>query len=141
MTPRRNIVRSPLTKPMTRKRTWNCLSPTLEALEAGVKALDNAVTEATKQRNAENTEYKDLITSNTNAKEVLLWAKNSLNKFYDPKLYKPAPKRHLDEAEQIALRDSPEHWRRWSRDHQDGLHEGVLPQWDSYSAAQHQDLC
>merc|ERR1719356_2068624 len=41
--------------------------------------------------------------SNNNAKEVLLWAKNRLNKFYNPKLYKPAPKRDLDEAEQITV--------------------------------------
>merc|ERR1711933_327459 len=79
------------------------LTEEIAALEAGIKALYKAVTKATEQRKAENTEYKDLIMSNKNAKEVLLWAKNRLNKFYNPKLYKPAPKRDLDEAEQITV--------------------------------------
>merc|ERR1719203_1592828 len=79
------------------------LTEEIAALEAGIKELDKAVVEATAQRKAENAEYKDLILSNNNAKEVLLWAKNRLNKFYNPKLYKPAPKRDLDEAEQITV--------------------------------------
>ena len=33
----------------------------------------------------------------------MLWSKNRLNKFYNPKLYKPPPKRDLDEAEQITI--------------------------------------
>merc|ERR1719220_2989740 len=79
------------------------LTEEIAALEAGIKALDKAVAEATAQRKAENAEYKDLIMSNNNAKEVLLWAKNRLAKFYNPKLYKPPPKRDLDAAEQITV--------------------------------------
>merc|ERR1719293_316222 len=75
----------------------------MEALEAGIKALDKAVVEATAQRKDENADYKELTMNNNNAKEVLMWAKNRLNKFYNPKLYKPAPKRDLDEAEQITV--------------------------------------
>merc|ERR1712008_573275 len=37
----------------------------------------------------ENAEYKELKQSDTAAKEILLFAKNRLNKFYNPKLYKP----------------------------------------------------
>merc|ERR1719254_299040 len=33
----------------------------------------------------ENAEYKELISSDSTAKEVLGWAKNRLNKFYNPK--------------------------------------------------------
>merc|ERR1712113_824141 len=79
------------------------LTEEITALEAGIKALDKAVAEATAQRKAENADYKELTMDNNNAKEVLLWAKNRLNKFYNPKLYKPAPKRDLDEAEQITV--------------------------------------
>merc|ERR1719517_360800 len=39
--------------------------------------------------------------SNTAAKELILFAKNRLNKFYNPALYKPPPKRQLSEGDQI----------------------------------------
>merc|ERR1719210_834219 len=56
---------------------------------SGIKALDKAVAEATEQRKEENAEYKELKQSDTAAKEILLFAKNRLNKFYNPKLYNP----------------------------------------------------
>merc|ERR1712194_886879 len=34
---------------------------------------------------------------------VLLWAKNRLNKFYDPAMYKPPPGREMSEEERIAV--------------------------------------
>jgi len=58
-------------------------------LKAAIAALDKSVAEATKLRKEENAEYKDLMQNDKAAKEVLLWAKNRLNKFYNPKLYKP----------------------------------------------------
>merc|ERR1719291_1392300 len=57
-------------------------------LKASIAALDKSVAEATKLRKEENAEYKDLMQNDKAAKEVLLWAKNRLNKFYNPKLYK-----------------------------------------------------
>merc|ERR550532_2480862 len=73
----------------TAKETIATLSQEISALEAGINALDKAVAEATEQRKNENAEYKDLMASDTAAKEVLAFAKNRLNKFYNPKLYKP----------------------------------------------------
>eukprot|EP00444_Apocalathium_aciculiferum_P033393 CAMPEP_0183493264 /NCGR_PEP_ID=MMETSP0370-20130417/183357_1 /TAXON_ID=268820 /ORGANISM="Peridinium aciculiferum, Strain PAER-2" /LENGTH=1097 /DNA_ID=CAMNT_0025686605 /DNA_START=63 /DNA_END=3353 /DNA_ORIENTATION=- len=73
----------------------------IAALEAGIKALDKTVAEATEQRKAENTEYKELMASDGAAKELLGFAKNRLNKFYNPKLYKEAPKQELTEEERI----------------------------------------
>jgi len=64
-------------------------------------ALDKQVEEATAQRKAESAEYKDLMKSDTAAKELILFAKNRLNKFYNPALYKPPPKRELSEGDQI----------------------------------------
>merc|ERR1719277_608563 len=62
----------------------------IAALEAGIKDLDKQVAAATEQRKEENEEYKSVMQSNAAAKELLLFAKNRLNKFYNPKLYKPA---------------------------------------------------
>merc|ERR1719412_3550434 len=60
----------------------------IAALKAAISALDKAVLEATEQRKDENAAYKDLMASDSAAKELLEYAKNRLNKFYNPKLYK-----------------------------------------------------
>merc|ERR1719422_87418 len=57
--------------------------------------------EATEQRKAENIEFKELIASDASAKEILNFAKNRLNKFYNPKLYKPPPKTELSTEDRI----------------------------------------
>merc|ERR1712194_844227 len=68
----------------------------IKALKAGIVALDRAVSEATEQRKEEEAEHKDFMQGNTAAKELILFAKNRLNK-----LYNPAPKRQLSEGDQI----------------------------------------
>jgi len=75
----------------------------IAALEASIKALDKAVAEATEQRKEENEEYTATMASNAAAKELLEFAKNRLNKFYNPKLYKPPAKKELSEEEQATL--------------------------------------
>lgn len=70
-------------------------------LKVSISALDKSVTEATAQRKQEHQEYKDLMASNSAAKELLSFAKNRLNKFYNPKLYKPAAKRELSAEDRI----------------------------------------
>merc|ERR1719436_679768 len=77
------------------------LTDEIKSLEDGIKALDKSVAEATDNRKAENAAYKELMTNDSTAKEVLLWAKNRLYKFCDPKLYKPPPARSLTEGETI----------------------------------------
>lgn len=71
------------------------------ALEKGIKALDKSVAQATEQRKEEHVEYQELMASDTAAKELLSFAKNRLNKFYNPKLYQPAPEEKLSESDQI----------------------------------------
>jgi chromosome segregation ATPase len=61
----------------------------IEALSDGIKALDKSVAEATEQRKEENEDYTALMASDAAAKELIEFAKNRLNKFYNPKLYKP----------------------------------------------------
>jgi len=65
------------------------LKEEIATLTKGVKKLDKSVAEATEQRKEENAEYKSLKQNDSAAKEILLFAKNRLNKFYAPKLYKP----------------------------------------------------
>merc|ERR1719205_503708 len=77
------------------------LSQEIAALEAGIRALDKSVAEATAQRKDENAEYKALMASDTAAKEVLAFAKNRLNKFYNPKLYKAPPKVELSAGDRV----------------------------------------
>merc|ERR1719277_790473 len=63
--------------------------------ERSIKALDASVSAATAIRKAENEDYKALVQSDSAAKELLLFAKNRLNKFYNPKLYNPPAKVEL----------------------------------------------
>merc|ERR1712008_17419 len=73
------------------KGSIETLTAEIAELEKGIKALDKSVADATEQRNEENAAYKELKQSDTAAKEILLFAKNRLNKFYNPKMYKPPP--------------------------------------------------
>merc|ERR1712238_381975 len=85
----------------TAKESISTLTEEIAALTTGIKALDKSDAEATQQRKDENTEYKALIASNTAATEVLAFAKNRLNKFYNPKLYKAPPKVELSAEDRI----------------------------------------
>jgi chromosome segregation ATPase len=75
----------------------------IAALEAGIKDLDKSVAEATEQRQAENAEFKNVMASDGAAKELIGIAKNRLNKFYNPKLYKAAPKRELSAEDRVVV--------------------------------------
>merc|ERR1712176_653915 len=71
------------------------LTGEIDALAAGIKALDKSVAEATENRKEENTDFTELMTQDNAAKELLGVAKNRLNKFYNPKMYKPEPAAEL----------------------------------------------
>merc|ERR1719436_877880 len=79
------------------------LTDEIAALESAIKSLDKAVADATELRKTEHADYQTLMTDDTNAKEVLLWAKNRLNKFYNPKLYKAPPNRDLTAEESVTV--------------------------------------
>merc|ERR1719359_1755851 len=79
------------------------LKAEIEALEDGIKALDKQVAEATEQRKDEHATFVEDLAANNAANDILAFAKNRLNKFYPPKLYKPPPKRELTEEERITL--------------------------------------
>merc|ERR1719460_894110 len=69
------------------------LASEIKALTKGIKDLDKSVAEATETRKEEHDDYVETLAANTAAKDLLEFAKNRLNKFYNPKLYKAPPKR------------------------------------------------
>jgi len=85
------------------KEGISALADEIAALEAGIKALDKSVAESTVQRKEENSDFTELIASDAAATELLGFAKNRLQKFYNPKLYKAPPKRELSEEDRITV--------------------------------------
>jgi len=77
------------------------LTDEIKALSAGIIDLDKSVVEATEQRKAENEEFKSLMVADGAAKDLLVFAKNRLNKFYNPSLYVAPPKQELTAEERI----------------------------------------
>jgi len=77
------------------------LAAEIKELTEGIAALDKSVVEATDQRKKEHEEYQELITSDSAAKELIAYAKNRLNKFYNPALYKAPPKVELSRQDKI----------------------------------------
>merc|ERR1719183_954669 len=76
------------------------LKSEIAALQDGIKKLDKSVAEATTTRKEEHDDFVETLAANTAAKDLLAFAKNRLNKFYNPKLYKAPPKRELSEEDQ-----------------------------------------
>merc|ERR1719409_541804 len=79
------------------------LKSEIAALNDGIKKLDKSVAEATETRKKEHDDYVVTLAANSAAKDLLAFAKNRLNKFYNPALYKAPPKRQLSEEEQITV--------------------------------------
>jgi len=92
------------------------LTEEIAALSAGIAALDKSVAEATANRKAEHEEFNELIASDSAAKEVLGFAKNRLNKFYNPKLYKePAAFAEISEHVQANPGLPPATWGAFAK--------------------------
>ena len=72
-------------------------------MTASIAALDKAVAEAPEQRKAEHDAYEETRATDTAAKEVLKFAENWLNTFYNPKLYAAPPKRELSAEYSIVI--------------------------------------
>jgi chromosome segregation ATPase len=85
------------------KEMVETLKSEIEALQDGIVKLDREVAEATMIRKEEHADFSAELTANKAASDIIDFAKNRLNKFYNPKLYKPPPKRELTEEERITL--------------------------------------
>merc|ERR1719203_1478301 len=77
------------------------LSQEIAELSAGINSLDKAVAEATEQRKEENADFKSLVASDSAAKDLLVFAKNRLNKFYNSKLHKAPAKTELSAGDRV----------------------------------------
>jgi len=85
------------------EETISTLASEIEALEDSIKALDKDVATQTEQRKDEHDDFVTTLADNNAAKDILGFAKNRLQKFYNPKLYVPPPKHELTEDEQITV--------------------------------------
>jgi len=79
------------------------LKAEIEALDDGIRALDKEVADATENRKEEHDDFSATYAANAAAVDLLGFAKNRLNKFYNPSQYKAPPKRQLSEEDQITL--------------------------------------
>merc|ERR1719265_1556813 len=79
------------------------LTGEIDALSQAIKDLDKSVADATEQRKKENEDFTTLMAQDSAAKELIGVAKNRLNKFYNPKLYVPPPKRELSAEDRIVV--------------------------------------
>merc|ERR1719421_1851564 len=83
--------------------TVSTLSSEIETLQAEIKSLDKAVAEATEQRKSDHAAFVQAQAENQAATQLVEAAKNKLNKFYRPNLYKAPQRRELTEEERIAV--------------------------------------
>merc|ERR1719428_2051998 len=73
----------------------------ISELTAATAALDKSVAEATEMRKEEHAEYVETLQLNEVAMGLVEKAKNRLNKFYNPTLYKAPPKKEMSMEEKI----------------------------------------
>jgi septal ring factor EnvC (AmiA/AmiB activator) len=85
------------------KDSMKTISEEVQALEDGIIKLDREVAAATEQRKDEHADFEEMRAANNAAVGLIEMAKNRMQKFYNPKLYKPPPKRELSEEERISL--------------------------------------
>jgi len=111
------------------------LASEIANLQDEIKALDKAVSEATEQRKEEHEDFVTFSTQSDAATQLIEKAKNKLNKFYRPNLYKEAPKEEVTDAlfVQIAASASPppppETWGAYQK--KDGKSNGVIALMDN----------
>jgi septal ring factor EnvC (AmiA/AmiB activator) len=92
------------------------LKDDIATLTQGIADLDKSVAEATETRKTESTEYTATKAGNSAAVQLLGVAKNQLNKFYNPTLYKAPERRELTEEEPASRLADPGRPRRgWPR--------------------------
>merc|ERR1719183_992935 len=73
----------------------------IKLLQGDVEALDKSVAQATEQRKEEHAEYQEAVALTQTAVELMGKAKNRLQKFYNPSLYRAPPKKEMSMEEKI----------------------------------------
>merc|ERR1719439_331677 len=77
------------------------LGEDLKTLEMGVQDMDKSVATATEQRKEEHAAYTESLALQETAIALIGKAKNRLQKFYNPTLYKAPPKTEMTMEEKI----------------------------------------
>jgi predicted nucleic acid-binding Zn-ribbon protein len=77
------------------------LADEIAGLETDIKDLDKAVAQATEQRKEEHADFNEMQQLNEAAMQLIEKAKNRLQKFYNPTMYKAAPKTENTMEEKI----------------------------------------
>jgi len=77
------------------------LADEIATLEQDIKDLDKAVAQATEQRKEEHADFNEMQQLNEAAMQLIEKAKNRLQKFYNPSMYKAAPKTENTMEEKI----------------------------------------
>jgi len=83
------------------EETIATLKAEISSLTDGIASLDKEVSDYTGQRKTEHEDFVSTLSANSAAVDLLKFAKNRLQKFYNPKLHKAAPARVLSEEDQI----------------------------------------
>merc|ERR1719217_1044316 len=79
----------------------SALADEIATLEADIKDLDKTVAQATEQRKEEHAAFNEATQLNEAAMQLIEKAKNRLQKFYNPTLYKAPPKTEMTMEEKI----------------------------------------
>merc|ERR1719299_169068 len=95
--------------------TIGTLMEEIAALTTSIEALDKSVADATEQRKEEHALYVEQMQMNEAALGLVEKAKNRMQKFYNPTLYKAPPKTEMTMEEKIISAGSFVQIRRSSR--------------------------
>jgi septal ring factor EnvC (AmiA/AmiB activator) len=77
------------------------LGEDIKTLTSGIAVLDKSVADATEQRKEEHAAYTEALALQETAIALIAKAKNRLQKFYNPTLYKAPPKKEITMEEKI----------------------------------------
>merc|ERR1719198_1062535 len=84
------------------KETLATVVDEIKKLSEGIVELDRSVAAATLQLKEEHATFTETLAANNAAIQLIEMAKNRMNKFYNPKLYKAPPPKKMTEEERIA---------------------------------------
>merc|ERR1719235_2106190 len=95
------------------------LAESIATLEQDIKDLDKTVAQATEQRKEEHADYLEMMQLNEAAVALVGKAKNRLQKFYNPTLYKAPPKTEMSMEDKIMQAGSFAQIRAHAKDEED----------------------
>jgi len=95
------------------------LTESIATLEQDIKDLDKTVAQATEQRKEEHADYLEMMQLNEAAVALVGKAKNRLQKFYNPTMYKAPPKTEMSMEDKIMEAGSFAQIRAHAKDDED----------------------